>query len=535
MKADRLLPALVACGVLSAVLYSALMPLWEGFDEPFYAYVDWLSRHRGMPRLGRMPLSAEVAESLRLAPASHVVRQNLPFVMTFSEYFALPEAERAARRAQLEALSPALRHTDAPDTSSYEAQQAPLAYLLLALPNRLWGDVPLPERVLRLRLVCALAACLLQAALTLALAKTLRLPETARYVALWLVLASQVFYASIARVSNDWLAIPLATAFFLCLLRFYQQPRVASAFWLGGALAAGLLTKAYFLAFLPIALAVVVWRRASAQVALAAAGVPLVIAGPWYARNVLLYGNLSGMLQATAGVSFRDTFAAALSISWPRALLSFARDALWLGNSSFTTFSAATLHLILILMLAAALLWLKSAWRKPGTAPEWLSAAGCLIFVAAVLYAAAVFFAYTQGPVISTAPWHAQAIAAPVACLLCLGLSRSAAVGRWLTAALVVLFAYMLAATYVVKLIPMYAGYPEGKMRLARLAQWYWSGDRLLGATALGHPAVIWCLTAAVVALAVVVCVTLCRGGRACPTPTIPAPPDRGGGSRWRR
>ncbi len=533
MKADRLLLAVALCGALSAILYSALMPLWEGIDEPFhYAYVDWLATHRGLPVLGRTPLSAEVFTSLRLAPASHVVRLNLPFVMTFSEYFALPEAQRAARRAQLERLPPALRQTDAAGTSNYEAQQAPLAYLLLVLPNWLWGDAPLPVRVLLLRLVCALAACLLQTALTLALARALGLEATARATALWLVLASQVFYASVARVSNDWLAIPLATGFFICLLRFHRRPRMSTAVWLGAVLAAGLLTKAYFLAFVPVALAVVVWRRVSVQVALAAAGVPLVIAGPWYARNVVLYGNLSGMLQATAGVSFKDTFAAALSISWPQALLSFARDALWLGNSSFTRFSASMLHLILVLLLAAALLWLKSAWRKPGSAPEWLTAAGGLVFTAALLYAAAVFFAYTKGPVLSTAPWHAQAIAAPAACLLCLGLSRSGALGRWLSAALVVLFSYVLAATYVVKLIPMYSGYPEGKMRLVKLAQWYSSGDGALDATALAPPALIWCLTAAVVVMAVVVCVTLCRQSRACPTPTLPG---RGGGSRWRR
>ena len=516
MKAGKLLWAIVAFGALSAVLYSSLMPLWEGFDEPFhYGYVQRLSWGSGMPVLGRTPLSAEVWESLKLAPASHVVRQNLPFVMTFAEYFALRPEERAARRAALESLAPALRQVEASGTSNYEAQHAPLAYLLLVLPNVVWGDLPLPARVLRLRLVCALAACLLQAAFSLALARRLKLPEPAQYTALWLVLCGQMFYASVARVSNDWLAIPLATALLVCLLRFHAEPRLGNALWLGGVVAAGLLTKAYFLSWGLFALAAAVWvtwrRKASVRPALAALAIILVAAGPWYARNLLLYGSLGGTLQGAAGVGLKETVQAALVLPWAKALLSSARGALWTGNNSFTSFSAATLNLILVLLLVAVLLWLRSAWKRPGSAPEWIVAAGCLCCVATLLYACALFFAYSKDPDVTTGPWHVQAIAAPTACLLSLGLSRSGAVGRWLGVALVALFSYVLAATYLVKLIPLYAGYPGGKMPLGRLLDWYLHGTPDLAATALGPPALIWCVTAEVVVVAATVATVLCR------------------------
>ncbi|MGE5644977.1 MAG: hypothetical protein ACM336_04210 [Acidobacteriota bacterium] len=40
---------LAAFAVLSAVLYSALLPLWEGFDEPFhFAYVQYVANGKGM-------------------------------------------------------------------------------------------------------------------------------------------------------------------------------------------------------------------------------------------------------------------------------------------------------------------------------------------------------------------------------------------------------------------------------------------------------------------------------------------------------
>jgi hypothetical protein len=519
-KVDWLLMALGAYGLLNAVLYSLLMPLWEGFDEPFhYAYVERLSTRPGFPVLGRSPVSAEVWESIRLAPASHVVRQNLPFVMTFSEYFALPGADRAARRERLMTLSPALRRLDAPGTSNYEAQQAPLGYLPLVLPNNLCGNLPLPARVLRLRLVCGLVACLLQTLLTLALARMLKLSKAAQSAALLLVLSSQMFYASIARVSNDWLAIPLVTLLLIGVLRFYREPRIRTGVLLGGALAAGLLTKAYFLPWGLFAGGVLIWvglRRSAARLpTLAMVLTVLLAAGPWYARNLCLYGSLSATLQSAAGIGPWETLQTALTMPWGSVLMSLARGALWTGNSSFTSFSASTLNLMLALLLVAALLWVRTAWRASGSALEWLIAAGCAVFVVALLYACAMFFAFTKSRVVTATPWYAQALAAPLACLLCLGLSRSGSIGRWIAAALVALSSYVLATTYVAKLIPLYGGYPEGRVRAAQLLAWYFDGTarhrEILAATALGNPGVIWPLTALVALLAVIVCVLVCR------------------------
>ena len=43
--------ALTAYGILNGVLYGSLLPLWEGFDEPFhYAYVQALSTGKSLPR-----------------------------------------------------------------------------------------------------------------------------------------------------------------------------------------------------------------------------------------------------------------------------------------------------------------------------------------------------------------------------------------------------------------------------------------------------------------------------------------------------
>ena len=63
--------AVALFGILNATLYCLLLPLWEGFDEPFhYGYVQTLSAKGELPVLGKTRLSREVLQSLHLAPAS---------------------------------------------------------------------------------------------------------------------------------------------------------------------------------------------------------------------------------------------------------------------------------------------------------------------------------------------------------------------------------------------------------------------------------------------------------------------------------
>ncbi len=385
-RLDFALVGLAAFGILNAALYSALLPLWEGFDEPFhYGYVETLTSRHTIPKLGGTPLSQEIWESLQLAPASQVVQHNLPFVTTFSEYFALPAPERALRRAELMRLSPELRQRDAPGSSNYEAQQAPLAYLLMVPANLLWDDESLPRRVLYLRLFCAIAACLLQMAGTLALARLLELDATASRLAVFLVLSAQMFYASVAHVSNDWLAIPLSTWTLVALLRFWRQPQPGNASLLGCAVAAGLLTKAYFLAWLLVAAVAVAWiaaRRRTAGLAAVFMTIVLVAAGPWYGRNLALYGTLSGIQPAAGGALGPGEVARAVSsLPWGQSLWPLMRGSLWTGNNSFTSFSRTTLDVMLMLLMAGAFLWFRSARKSASRTAEALLAAGCLSFL----------------------------------------------------------------------------------------------------------------------------------------------------------
>src|ERR1700678_3174117 len=121
-RADRYL--LLAFAFANAILYSSLLPLWEGFDEPWhYGYVQFLVSTHSLPVLGKTRLPQQVWDSMLACPASHVVAHAWPELQTFDQYFALSPAARIHERSALDAIA-----TDASVESvhmNYEAQQPP--------------------------------------------------------------------------------------------------------------------------------------------------------------------------------------------------------------------------------------------------------------------------------------------------------------------------------------------------------------------------------------------------------------------------
>src|SRR5712671_5118902 len=92
---QRLAWLIVIFALVNGALYALLLPLWEGFDEPFhYAYVQELSTRSRIPVLGRSNLSREIWDSLLLVPVSQVVQRNIPVLRTFESYFSLPPSTR---------------------------------------------------------------------------------------------------------------------------------------------------------------------------------------------------------------------------------------------------------------------------------------------------------------------------------------------------------------------------------------------------------------------------------------------------------
>jgi hypothetical protein len=514
---NRLKFFLLAYGALNAILYASLLPLWDGWDEPFhYGYVQQLSHHASFPVLRKTVLSAEIKRSLLLAPASHLVRRNLPFVTSFDEYFRKSEPERFALRHQLEELSPKSANADS-DIYNYEAQQAPLAYLLLAPLDSQFSGVALLHRILLLRLICGIVSAVATGMFTLELAALLSFPTIFRISALFVVFSSQMFYASTTHVANDWLAIPIFTWVVIRGIKLYRVPGSRNVVMFAISLGIGLLTKAYFLSLVPFAvgcLLLICWARKVSwwKVALFAAALG-VISVPWYARNLWLYQDLSGMQETTGGAPLGALMSAAQRLPWGKALVTTLRATMWSGNNSSNTFSSTVLDGMIALLMLAVGLYVMQRFRQRVSLAEELVIAAVISFSVGLAYKGVVTFWSSAGVGLIPAQWYVEALAPAVFCLLFAGLSRSGRVGRVVALAMVWLWVYVICATYLAKLIPFYSGYPEGSVRLIALLRWYGSSFAepigKLTSTAMVSAVTVFIMTAAVIASGLVLAVRL--------------------------
>jgi hypothetical protein len=274
---------LLIFGVAQAVLYSSLLPLWEGFDEPWhYGYVQRLATGGGLPVLGKTSLSKELWASMLICPVSHVVHSALPELQPFDAYFRLSPEARAQERNALETLP----RDGAVSTThiNYEIQQAPLAYAVLAIPGFLLRNVALPARILWLRIfnavLCAAATFLAAEYLF----RRLDLPEAWRALGIFCIFACQMYWATSAHIASDGIALALSIWYFGALAAFFKQPGLPMAWRLGLISALGLLAKAYFLPLTALAAGIAALNNIRTLPAFAA--IPLALAGPWYARNL---------------------------------------------------------------------------------------------------------------------------------------------------------------------------------------------------------------------------------------------------------
>jgi hypothetical protein len=142
----------------NSLLYSVLLPLWEGFDEPFrFGYVQQLANLQGLPDPRTSGLSREVGDSVLLAPASGSVKQNLPVVTSYGQYFSRTIPRGTEVHNRLRSIPFGFRWQRS-EFLNYEAHHPPLAYILLAVPERLLARVSLPARVAFVPLLMGLCA-----------------------------------------------------------------------------------------------------------------------------------------------------------------------------------------------------------------------------------------------------------------------------------------------------------------------------------------------------------------------------------------
>jgi hypothetical protein len=90
-------------------------------------------------------------------------------------------------------------------------------------------------------------------------------------------------------------------------------------------------------------------------------------------------------------------------------------------------------------------------------------------------------------------------------------MSRAPRWGRLLTLLFVLLWSYVLAATYLIKLAPLYGGYPTPRTHWRELPAWYVSGqwETVLQTVCLVGPKFLCVFIGAAIVLSVLLCVKL--------------------------
>lgn len=238
----RVLAAIWLCFLARGLFYSCVTPLWEGFAEyGHYAWLEAVSHGTLLP--GRaQPLARDVEMSLRLAPLPRAVA-GAGFI-SHDEFWKLSPRDREQRESGLHAIPAGADHLPAATARTYEGRQPPLYYWLTAPVYAVLHPLQLLDRVEVLRALNVLLASL-SVPLAFLLAQATLRDDASALCAVSAFSAMPQMMFNISHVGSDGLALVLATAIALLIVRARQEWDAAA---LGLLLGAGLLTDWYFIA-----------------------------------------------------------------------------------------------------------------------------------------------------------------------------------------------------------------------------------------------------------------------------------------------
>jgi 4-amino-4-deoxy-L-arabinose transferase-like glycosyltransferase len=356
------------CFIVRGTFYSAVLPIWEGYDEPFhFAYFQQLEFDRKIPHPDT-PISREVQESLHLLPLPWILAQShLPSPLySHEQYWRLPPAKRLELEQAFQTIPQSWARERGSETIvNYEAKQMPLYYLLLFPVFHVSNGLALSSQIFLLRSFSVLLASLV-VPLGYLIAKSTLKRNTFALGIVVLITALPELMIDLARVGNESLALVV------CTLMLYAAVRTAEAaeqfkyfHLLAVALGIGLLTKGYFLTAVPVFFLIAIWswwrwpneRKRVLFHTVFAIIVLIAIAGPWYWRVHAETGSWSG---ESYEITLRSMpklqlLGQALHVNWVSGVVSILLSHIWFGAWSFLKFSRP-LYLLFGLIIFAAVL-----------------------------------------------------------------------------------------------------------------------------------------------------------------------------------
>jgi hypothetical protein len=450
------------CFLARLAFYSAMLPLWEGFDEWGHFAVIRAIAVRGEVLAAReSPIPRDVEASLQLAPVPWDMRHYPRPYLTEDEYWSLPAETRQQREGQSEAIP--VRWSQEPSAgglTTYEAFQPPLYYWIMAPVLRLMSGRHLAEQVMALRWLGAWIASLAIPLIFLIGRETFHNDGMALGCAAVAAVMPELAI-DLARVGNECVAVVLFTLLTWIALKVVRSGLSYSlAAALGLVLGLGLLAKAYFLAAVPavaLLLGYEMWRRRTVVVcALMAAAESILIAGWWYAHNLLTTGTLTGLSESLMlrGMSHASMMGRAATVPWASAIDSILFSHLYFGGWSGLTVRGWMYHVFYAVMVLAAA-GLFRLLRQPAAR---ILLAIYIAFWIGLLYDAMLI--YLSKGMATSGGWYLYAVVGAEVALCLAGLYSvlPAWVHRWVAFGGALLFALLDLYTVHAVAIPYYSG-----------------------------------------------------------------------------
>lgn len=440
---------------LIGVGYIAMMPPFEGFDEPaHFSSLRQIADTGTIPLFGKSYFPKDVADYG--GPVAYATLQP-PFDrrLTYAKFFAQPDL---VTRFVQNYRQPTPHPPFIPSTTgNWEAQQAPLYYVMLAPLMRSVETAPFVTQILVLRLVSFSLAMIgvFFALWAISIEGTFIRTKTALTGFLIYPIMLPMFFPEFARTGNDSLCLLLAgmAAFFLTK-RCANEERIGWTLALGVTLGIGLLTKVFFLPITFVIGAFLLlrsWQSADGKtrrLRLRHAATTLVLAvligSGWYLYETIAHGILIGDIDAAVHHSgFFARLQQYLTIyDLVRSVVVIFVTWIWAGTWSLARMSNLLYAPVLVLSavtIGALALRLR---RAPLTDPVWLTVALFAVFCCCLMYPV-VLIAANGGQEGSSGwylhilmPWVAPALGLGVEVLLQRMWTRLVFIGLLLYAAL---------------------------------------------------------------------------------------------------
>jgi hypothetical protein len=428
---------LFAGSLVAGLGYCALLPPFEGFDETaHYSYIQQIAQ----TGTWNDSASADVDDYLNVAPRPGALKARWSYQTFFK---ASADTVQAGAAVIHDERNPA-RPWRAGIRTNWEGQHPPLYYMLLAPVWSVSKGWSISAQFLLLRGVSYLLAWggLVIATFSIAWgsAASPMAPLLVVGPALWPALFP-MWFPEMARLGNDSLVLLLLSLAWAMTRRAIGARGKTLHFALLGAICGlGLLTKATVLPFVAVLGLFMTWRawrtrgdvaalRASVSRLLVFCLVTAAIAGWWYAKNLIDYGDIvgsnDGIVLAQHGGLLRGLSAKFSLLMSIRGIAGNILSFVWAGTWSFIHPLRVTEVPLVIVLAVIAVGWIwHTARTKTISSLDAIAALTLVLFIIALLQHTLVFIALYGA--FSLGAWYLHCLAPLLAPLVACGLTEAA-------------------------------------------------------------------------------------------------------------